>query len=156
QACLPERIGNSSYSSEHLALILLCGFWYGHDCLDDLEEFADDPSVEDKLGGLATSKTVGNYLRDFEPEHVEKLRKFLTKQAFHYRTRIDGDKTSITFDQDSTFHEQHGVKMEGVVMTRHNAIGLDSLHTFDDRGFSYDMELRPGSTFSANGADQMI
>ena len=156
KSCLPERIGNSSYSAEHLALIILCGFWYGHDCLDDLEEFEHDPAVEDKLGGLATSKTIGNYLRDFEPEHVEKLRKFLTKQAFHYRTRIDGDKTSITFDQDSTFHEQFGVKMEGVVMTRYNAIGLDSLLVFDDRGFSYDMALRPGSTFSANGADQMM
>jgi hypothetical protein len=87
KACLPERIGNSSYSAEHLALIVLCGFWNGHDCLDDLEEFEHDPAVEDKLGGLATSKTIGNYLRDFEPEHVEKLRKFLTKQAFHYRTR---------------------------------------------------------------------
>lgn len=156
KACLPERVGNSSYSSEHLALILLCGFWYGHECLDDLEEFLDDPSVEDKLGGLATSKTIGNFLRDFEPEHVEKLRKFLTRQGFHYRNRIDDENTSITFDQDSTFHEQYGVKMEGVVMTRYNAIGLDSLLIFDDRGFSYDMDLRPGSTFSANGADQMI
>jgi hypothetical protein len=154
--CLPERVGNSSYSAEHLALIVLSGFWYGHDCLDDLEEFKDDPSVEDKLGGLATSKTIGNYLRDFEDEHVEKLRKFLTKQGFCYRTRVDGKKISITFDQDSTFHEQHGVKMEGVVMTRYNATGLDSLHTFDDRGFSYDMELRPGSTFSAKNADHMI
>ena len=61
KACLPERIGNSSYSAEHLAMILLCGFWYGHECLDDLEEFEKDPSVEDKLGGLATSKTIGNY-----------------------------------------------------------------------------------------------
>ena len=103
KACLPERIGNSSYSAEHLALIILCGFWYGHDCLDDLEEFEEDPAVEDKLGGLATSKTIGNYLRDFAPEHIEKLRRFMTKQAFHYRTRIDGEKTSITFDQDSTF-----------------------------------------------------
>jgi hypothetical protein len=51
KACLPERIGNSSYSAEHLALIVLCGFWYGHDCLDDLEEFEHDPVVEDKLGG---------------------------------------------------------------------------------------------------------
>jgi hypothetical protein len=154
--CLPDRIGNASYSSEHLAMILLCGFWYGHECLDDLEEFEQDPSVEDKLGGLATSKTIGNYLRDFTAENVKSLRQFLTKQGFHYRSRIDGKKVSITFDQDSTFHEQYGVKMEGVVMSRHNAIGLDSLHLFDDRGFSYDMDLRSGSTFSANGADQMI
>ena len=156
KACLPERIGNSSYSAEHLAMILLCGFWYGHDCLDDLEEFEKDPSVEDKLGGLATSKTIGNYLRDFEPEHIERLRRFLTKQGFHYRSRIDGKDTSITFDQDSTFHEQYGTKMEGVVMSRYGVVGLDSLLTFDDRGFAYDMDLRPGSTFSANGADQMI
>lgn len=156
KSCLPERVGNSSYSAEHLAMILLCGFWYGHECLDDLEEFEHDPSVDDKLGGLATSKTIGNFLRDFSHEHIEKLRKFLTRQAFQYRTRIDGKKTSITFDQDSTFHEQHGVKMEGVVMSRYGVVGLDSLLTFDDRGFSYDMDLRPGSTFSANGADQMI
>ncbi len=50
--------------------------------------------------------------------------------GFNYRTRIDGEKTSITFDQDSTFHEQHGLKMEGVVMCRYGVIGLDSLHTF--------------------------
>lgn len=156
KACLPKRVGNSSYSSEHLAMILLCGFWYGHECLDDLEEFEHDPSVEDKLGGLATAKTMGNYLRDFEPEHVEALRGFLTRQAFNYRTRIDGEQKLITFDQDSTFHEQHGSKMEGVVMSRYGVIGLDSLHMFDDGGFSYDMDLRPGSTFSASGADQMI
>lgn len=154
--CLPERISNSSYSSEHLALILLCGFWYGHDCLDDLEEFKDDPAVEDKLGGLATSKTIGNYLRDFTDEHIAKLRGFLTRQAFKYRMRLDGKNKSITFDQDSTFHEQHGKQMEGVVMTRYGKLGLDSLHIFDDRGFSYDMELRSGSTFSSVGADSMI
>jgi hypothetical protein len=156
KACLPERVGNSSYSSEHLAMILLCGFWYGHDCLDDLEEFEKDPSVEDKLGGLASSKTMGNYLRDFDENHITRLRQFLTRQAFHYRTRINGAQASITFDQDSTFHEQYGTKMEGVVMSRYGVVGLDSLHTFDDRGFSYDMDLRPGSTFSANGAGDMI
>jgi len=154
--CLPERISNSSYSSEHLAMILLCGFWYGHDCLDDLEEFKDDPAVEGKLGGLATSKTIGNYLRDFTDEHIAKLRRFLTRQAFKYRMRLDGKSKSITFDQDSTFHEQFGKQMEGVVMTRYGKLGLDSLHIFDDRGFSYDMELRSGSTFSAVGADSMI
>jgi len=31
KVCLPERIGNSNYSAEHLALILLCGFWCGHE-----------------------------------------------------------------------------------------------------------------------------
>jgi hypothetical protein len=154
--CLPVRVSNASFSPEHLALIILAGFWYGHECLDDLDDFADDPSIEAKLGGLASSRTIGNYLRDFNPENLEDMRRVLTKQAFSYRTRIDGEDVSITFDQDATFHQQYGPKMEGVVKTRYNAIGLDSLHIFDDRGFSYDMDLRPGSTFSAQKADTMI
>lgn len=154
--CLPERIGNSSYSSEHLALIVLAGFWYGHDSLDDLDDFEDDPTVEEKLGGLATSRTIGNYLRDFSSENIGALRKFLTLQSFKYRNRISGENCSITFDMDSTFHEQSGVKMEDVVMSRHGVIGLESLHTIDDRGFSYDMDLRAGNVFSSEKSDEII
>jgi len=33
--------------------------------------------------------------------------------------------------------------MEGVVMSRYGVIGLDSLLTFDDRGFAYDWILDP-------------
>ncbi len=154
--CLPERVGNSSFSSEHLALMILAGFWYGHDSLDDLDDFEDDPTVDEKLGGLATSKTIGNYLRDFTPDHLSALRKFLTLQAFKYRNRISGKDTSIIFDMDSTFHEQSGTKMEDVVMTRYGVMGLESLLTIDDRGFSYDMDLRAGNVFSSEKADEII
>lgn len=154
--CLPKRISNSSYSSEHLALILLAGFWYGADCLDDLEDFEDDPAVEDKLGGLATSKTIANFLRDFSDEEIESLRKFLTTQAFKYRQRVSGKDCAITFDLDSTFHEQCSSKMEGLAMNRDGKIGLDSLLTIDDRGFAYDMDLRSGSTYSSEKSDSMI
>lgn len=153
---LPERVSNSSYSSEHLALILLSGFWYGAECLDDLEDFEHDPSVEDKLGGLATSRTIGNFLRDFGDEEIEKLRKFLTKQAFYYRSRISGKDSSITFDFDSTFHEQSGTKMEGLAVNRDGKVGLDSLLTIDDKGFSYDMALRSGNTFSSEQSADMV
>lgn len=154
--CLPSRVGNSSYSSEHLALILLAGFWYGADCLEDLEDFEEDPAVEDKLGGLATSKTIANFLRDFTEQNISDLRSFMTAQGFNYRQRISGQDCSITFDIDSTFHEQAGSKMEGLAMNRDGKIGLDSLLTVDDRGFCYDMDLRSGSTFSSEKADEMI
>jgi hypothetical protein len=36
---LPERKSNASYDTNHLAFILICGFWQGYDCLDDLEKF---------------------------------------------------------------------------------------------------------------------
>lgn len=44
--CLPERVSNASFDTTHFALTYLSGFWYGHDCLDDFEEFEEDPSVE--------------------------------------------------------------------------------------------------------------
>lgn len=154
--CLPSRISNASFSSEHLALILLAGFWYGADCLDDLEDFEDDPAVEEKLGGLATSKSIGNFLRDFTSENVSELRKFLTNQGFEYRQKISGKDCTITFDMDSTFHEQSGVKMEGLEFNRDGKLGLDSLMTIDDEGFAYDMDLRSGATFSSEGSADMI
>ncbi len=154
--CLPVRVSNAAYSSEHIALILLSGFWYGADSLDELEDFEDDPSVDDKLGGLATSKTMGNYLRSFSEENIKSLRKFLTGQGFKYRERISGKDCSITFDLDSTFHEQSGTKMEGLEMNRPGKIGLDSLLTIDDKGFAYDMELRGGATYSSEKSDEMI
>lgn len=156
KACLPKRVSNASYSSEQLVLLVLCGFWYGHDSLDDLEEFEDDPSVEDKLGGLATSKTLANYLRDFTAENIQDLRMYLSKQGFCYRERISGKDCAITFDLDSTFHEQSGKLMEGVKMNRDGKCGLDSLLTIDDKGFAYDMLLRSGNTYSSDDSEKMI
>jgi len=156
KACLPKRLSNASYSSEHLALILLAGFWYGADCIEDLDDFEDDPSVEDKLGGLATSKTIGNFLRDFSEDNIKDLRQFLTTQSFQYREKISGKDCSITFDIDSTFHEQSGSQIEGLQVNRDGKFGLDSLLTIDERGFAYDMDLRPGATFSSEGSAEMF
>lgn len=153
--CLPEHVSNSSYSTEQLALTFLAGFWYGHDSLDDLEQFEDDPSVEEKLGGLATAKTFGNYLREFTDQNVSDLRQFLTRQAISCRRQV-GHKGSMTIDMDSTFHEQSGKLMEGLEKNRDGLIGLDSLLVFDERGYAYDMELRSGATFSSEGAATML
>jgi hypothetical protein len=153
--CLPERKSNASYDTEHFALSLLSGFWYGHDSLDDLEEFERDPSVEDKLDGLPSARAMGDWLRDFAPEHREKLNRFLTGQARSCR-KLLGNTDPTTIDTDSTAHEQSGVKMEGLEFNYDGKWCLDSLVAFDELGLSYRMDLRPGATFSAEGAPAMI
>ena len=153
--CLPERRSNASFDTTQFALSLLSGFWYGHDCLDDLEEFEGDPGVEEKLEDLPSARAVGDWLRDFTPEHLEKLNRFLTKQALSCRKQLASD-APLTIDIDSTAHEQSGQKMEGLAFNYDGKWCLDSLVAFDELGLGYRMDLRPGNTFSANGSPAMI
>lgn len=62
----------------------------------------------------------------------------------------------MTLDIDSTSHVQSGEKMEGLAYNYKNEWCLDSLVTFDELGLAYGMELRPGNTFSSDGAAAMI
>src|ERR1700751_28369 len=50
---LPERstANGRSGGSYRLGLIQLNSFIYGHDCLDDLEEFRGDPLLEETMKG---------------------------------------------------------------------------------------------------------
>jgi hypothetical protein len=155
RACLPERKSNASYPTEQFALSLLSGFWYGHDSLDDLEEFDQDPGVDDKLGGLPSARAMGDWLRDFTPSGLENTNQFLTRQAFTAREQL-APGIAPTIDMDSTCHEQEGQKMEGLEWNYAGKWGLDSLVAFDELGLCYGMQLRPGNTFSAQGAGKMI
>lgn len=60
--------GELALLREHrLGLIQLNSFIYGHDCLDDLEEFRNDPLLEAAMKGeVAAPRTIGDFLRDFE------------------------------------------------------------------------------------------
>ena len=153
--CLPPRKSNASFDTGHFALSLLSGFWYGHDSLDDLEEFERDPGIEDKLGELPSARAVGDWLRDFSPDLRSKLCRYLARQALSCRRQL-GNSEPVTIDLDSTSHEQSGVKMEGLGINYDGKWCLDSLVAYDELGLCYGMDLRPGATFSAQGAPAMI
>jgi hypothetical protein len=153
--CLPDRTSNASYDTSHLAFVLLCGFWYGYDCLDDLEKFRGDPMVLAKLGKIPRAKTIGDYLRDFDDENLKDLNQILTQQALNKRRQLKaGDE--ITLDMDSTPNEQSGKKIEGVEWNYKGQWCLDSLMVYDELGFCYGMLLRPGNTFSSVGSEKMM
>lgn len=57
---------------------------------------------------------------------------------------------------DATPHKQFAEYMEGVEYNYKNIKGLDSQNCFDQYGFCYGWDLRPGNTHSATGATEML
>lgn len=154
---LPQRISNSAYATETYAVLLLAGFLYGYDCLDDLEQFQHNPLILERFGEVPTARAFGDWLRDFEPEQIQKLQDWLLRQARFARAQIDpNDDFPLIIDMDSTSHIQSGVKMEGLGFDYAGNWCLSSLSCSDELGFSQAFKLRPGKTFSSQDAPVMI
>jgi hypothetical protein len=80
--CLPTRVSPRSKGSYRLGLIQVASFLKGHDCIEDLEKFREDPSVTALMQGESVaSRTMLDFLKDFEPEHIQRLNGFLSVQA---------------------------------------------------------------------------
>lgn len=161
---LPERVGPNSEGSYRLGLIQVASFLFGHDCLADLEKFKRDPFVKTLFGGdVVAPRTMGDFLRDFESEHLVKMNGFLKTQARSYRRQLfnmlkKAYKPSLAphLFIDSTSHVQQGKKIEGVAYNYKDEWCLDSQVVFDELGFCWDMELRSGNTKSGVGAEEQI
>lgn len=153
--CLPQRISNASYDTEKFAIILIAGFIKGYDCLEDLEQFQKDPLMLEKFGEIPTAKAIGDWLRDFELHHIEKLKFFLRHQAQVGRKQINVNSALIT-DYDSTSHIQYGKKMEGLGYDYDGNWCLSSLMCSDELLLAHAFELRAGNTFSSVGVGKMI
>jgi hypothetical protein len=153
---LPKRstANNRSGGSYRLGLIQLNSFIYGHDSLDDLDEFRDDPLLEEALKGeVAAPKTIGDFLRDFEPENNHKMNQCLSSMARAIRKQLievqpeeHKPRKALVIDMDSTQHEQTGDKIEGCAYNYKNIWGLYSEVAFDDLGFCHGVQLSPGNT----------
>ena len=154
--CLPPRKSNSSYPSEVFAMTTILSIIEGHNCIEDIAEFENDPFVLKKLGGeIPSTYAMGDYYRDFTPTNREQLNDFLRTFARRARKQVAPGE-SLVIDIDSTSHVQRGLKMEGVEWSHKKQWCLDSLGAWDELGFCHGMELRPGGTFSSQGAPEMI
>ena len=79
---LPKRstANGRSGGSYRLGLIQLNSFLYGHDCLDDLEEFRDDPLLEAAMKGKsAAPRTIADFLRDFTEQNRAEMNVYLSE-----------------------------------------------------------------------------
>ena len=163
--CLPSReIRGKCQGAYRLGLIQVASFLQGHDCLADLDQFREDPNLAEVMRGETVApRTMGDFLRDFEPSHLHRMNEFLATQAKSYRVQLEKMlkkpfKPSLAprLNIDSTSHVQRGVKMEGLAYNYKSEWCLDSQVIFDELGFCWDMELRSGNTKSGVGAGDQV
>ena len=140
--CLPERISHRSAGSYFMALMVMAGHIYGVDALSDLAQIQDDPYIMKLFYNDVTAvRTIGDFLRDFEPKHVEMLNDFLTLMS---RTLFSSLRTShesafgkqdLIIDIDSTYHVHYGKKIEGVTWNYKKEWSIETQVAFSNLGF---------------------
>jgi hypothetical protein len=112
--CLPKRRSRASYDSEVFAMTTILSIIEGHDCIEDIATFENDPFVLKKLGGeIPSTHAMGDYYRDFSQEDRDQLNDFLRIFARRARKQVAPGEPLI-IDIDSTSHVQRGLKMQGV------------------------------------------
>ncbi len=161
---LPDRTSHRSQGSYRLGLIQIASFLRGHDCIDDLIEFRHDETLfEIMRGDSVVPKTMGDFLRDYEIDHLNKMNQFLPAQCMSYRKNLERHlkkpyKPSLAprLSIDSTSHVQEAKKMEGLAYNYKDEWCLDSQVIFDELGFCWDLELRSGNTKSGVGACDQV
>lgn len=155
KTCVPYRSSNAAYDPMQFVLPLMAGFWYGYDCLEDMEKIEEKPDMAFLFEDVPGPRAFGDFLRDFAPKHLEALNHYLTKQGLAARKKIAVD-SPLVLDMDSTSHVQSGSKIEGLGLNYKGEWCLDSLDSFDEHGFCYGFRLRSGGTFSSVGASDEI
>ncbi len=129
--CLPKRDSVRSLGKRRLGLIFLSSFLYGHDAIDDFEEFDQDDYLENFYRGtIPAPRTMGDFLRDFSDTKQQNLNEYLSFMAHGIRKQfllsLPGEHKPgpLQLSIDSTPHIQHGVKMEGVAMNYKDNIAV--------------------------------
>lgn len=163
---LPYRstVNNRSGGSYRLGLIQLESFIFGHDCLDDLEEFRDDPMLAAQMKGETVApRTMGDFLRDFSKENTDEMNVCLSSTARTIRRFLrealpeeHKPAEAVTIDMDSTDHVQYGKKMEGYSKNYKGNWGLYSEVAYDELGLCHGIQLDAGSTKPGSTAVALI
>jgi hypothetical protein len=152
---LPELSSGHCRSMNKFEAMML-GAMAGAECLDDLEVLASDAAYEAVVSKTYTAKSYGNFLRSFTDYQCKTLQHALINQSFALRAHAVGKTASFVIDVDTTSNQQYGKKMEGVETNYKNIECLDTLKAFDEFGFPYWHEVRPGATNTSVGAAEVI
>lgn len=152
---LPKKKRERGFKTFEKFFSGILGFVAGIECLDDFDWFSRD-LVFDELTNSPSSITMGKFLRSFSLRQIEQVASVLPTLAYKMRVWLSPKLTKITFSIDSTDHEQYGLKSEGVDFGYRGFRCLNSQNIFDDKGLCYGFSLRKGSTYSGEGAVEMI
>jgi hypothetical protein len=149
-----QRIASRASGFDRFQALML-GLLGGADCLEDMDGLGEDPLFREVNGPLLSSTSYGDFLRKFSGFHLQRLNQELCRLAGDLHLR-SGRLDRLVLDIDSTGHEQHGVKMEGVAYNYKHEWGLDSIEVFDQKGFLYHLNVRSGNTFTSEDGPFVI
>jgi hypothetical protein len=111
ESCLPKRVSHRSVGSYLLGLMVMAGHIHGVDSLTDLSKISDDPYIAELFEDEpAAIRTIGDFLSDFEEQHITKLNSLLNKMSrdiFEHLKVVLPEQyrpKHLTLDMDSTHH----------------------------------------------------
>lgn len=161
--CLPERTSHRSSGSYLMALMIMAGHIHGVDGLSDLSKIQNDPYLQAMFDDeVAAVRTIGDFLRDFDETHIEKLNAFLNRMARALMSSLSVSledqykPKNLLIDMDSTYHEHFGEKIEGVTWNYKNEWSIETQVSFNSFGFCHGLQMRPGNTKSGTDASSQI
>jgi hypothetical protein len=153
---LPKKQKDRGILQIHKIKSLLFHFASGNDCLDDLDEARQESLFSELSAGGVSSRSMGDFLRSFSNVSLLEIADRLVDLSLKMRLAMHPDDLDFVLSMDSTPHEQTGKQMEGVSWNYKKMWCLDSLNAYDQYGFSYGFDLRPGNTFSAEESELMV
>lgn len=152
---LPKKQRNRGTSQTDKFKSILFSFACGNDCISDLDDLLEDELFRSLTGGGTHSRTAGDFLFGFHRRQIEKIQEVLLETTFLLRLAMYEEKKFI-LSMDSTPHKQSGKKMEKLGLNYKGIWGFDSQNAYDQFGFSYLFDLRPGNTWSGTEAERWI
>ena len=152
---LPRKKKNIGPTQLNKFKSLLYSFVVGNDCLSDIDRTNKDVLFAELTGKVA-ARTQGDFLKSFGNQHAEKLQEFLVELSFELRCKFFSEDNKFILSMDSTPHEHYGKKMEGLAWNYKDMWCLDSQNAYDQFGFSYLFDLRPGNTHSGKDSERWV
>jgi len=154
--CLPRYKIDTKTSFYDKFKALVYGFLCGADCIDDMDLLSQDPGFKAINNYVNASNTYGNFLRKFSDYQCKQLNHGLIDTSLKLRKASHPQSKEFILDIDSTPHKQYGQKMEGLAYNYKNLWCLDSIQAFDQFGYQYWMQVRPGNTYTSNNSSEII
>ena len=152
---LPSKKRNRGQKQIDKFKSILFSFASGNDCISDLDDLLEDTLFTSLTAGGTHSRTAGDFLFGFHRRQIEKIQEVLLETTFLLRKAMYEEKKFI-LSMDSTPHKQCGKKMEKLGLNYKGIWGFDSQNAYDQFGFSYLFDLRPGNTWSGAEAERWI
>jgi len=118
-------------------------------------ELQNDQGFKSVLKSPLSPSRASEFLKDFTSVQLRQIQDVLINTSFKLR-KVLNVKSDFHLILDSTKHQQFGEHQEGVEWNYTEYKALDSFQAYDELGLSYWFDVRPGRTYTATGAEEVV